>query len=79
MRLKPLPGAEEPAPELPPMRLAFTGLDRVVVIDPPWYDMPGEFVRGRDGRVAWFHLGGKTFAFGGLAPPVPLSDSEAAI
>ena len=79
VRLKPLPGAEEPAPDLPPMRLAFTGLDRVVVIDPPWYDMPGEFVRDRAGRVAWFHLGGKTFAFGGLAPPLPLSDSEAVI
>jgi CubicO group peptidase (beta-lactamase class C family) len=77
--LKPLPGATEPAPDLPPMRLAFTGLDRVIVIDQPWYDMPGEFVRGPDGRVAWFHLGGKTFAFAGVAPPVPLSDSEAAI
>jgi CubicO group peptidase (beta-lactamase class C family) len=56
-----VPHADPPPESPPPMRLGFIGPERVVVLDPPWNDMQGDFVRDRDGRVAWFRLGGKTY------------------
>jgi len=67
--LKPFTGGSPP-PALPPMRLVFTGVDRVVVIDPPWHDMAGEFIRDPGGRLTWLQLGDKTYAYRGRAAQV---------
>lgn len=48
-----------PPPSPPPMRLAFCGRDRVVVLDRPLKDSQGEFLRGPDGGLAWFRFGGR--------------------
>jgi CubicO group peptidase (beta-lactamase class C family) len=54
------PTPESPAPASPPaMRVALYAEDRIVVLDPPWKDGRGEFLRHSDGRIAWFRSGGR--------------------
>ena len=51
--------ASKPGPTPPPTRLAFCGADWLVALDPPFKDARGEFLRGADGRIAWFRFGGR--------------------
>ena len=48
-----------PSPGPPPTRLAFEKPDFVVALDPPMRGMLGDFLRGPDGEIAWFRLGGR--------------------
>jgi CubicO group peptidase (beta-lactamase class C family) len=48
-----------PPPGPPPTRLAFEAPDLVVALDPPARGMSGDFLRGPDGEIAWFRLGGR--------------------
>ncbi len=45
-----------PPPTPPPMRLAFTARDRIVVLDGPMKGSRGEFLRNPDGSIAWLRL-----------------------
>jgi CubicO group peptidase (beta-lactamase class C family) len=54
------PTADSPPPPAPPpTRLAFTGTDKVVALDPPFKDSRGEFLRDAEGRIAWLRTGGR--------------------
>ena len=48
-----------PPPAPPPTRLALLADERVVALDPPYKESRGEFLRGLDGRIAWFRFGGR--------------------
>ena len=48
-----------PPPTPPPSRVAFTGVDRLVALDPPHTDVPGEFLRNANGSIEWFRFGGR--------------------
>jgi hypothetical protein len=48
-----------PGPTPPPSRLAFTGIDKVVALDPPSHNVGGEFLRKPDGSLEWFRFGGR--------------------
>ncbi len=48
-----------PPPAPPPIRLALCGPDQAVVTDDLGRGNQGEFLRGADGRVAWFRFGGR--------------------
>jgi hypothetical protein len=48
-----------PNPTPPPSRLAFTGKDRVLALDPPSHNVAGEFLRKPDGTLEWFRFGGR--------------------
>jgi hypothetical protein len=43
----------------PPVRIAFTGADRVLVLDPPYQDTRAEFIRDAQGQVAWLRFGSR--------------------
>jgi CubicO group peptidase (beta-lactamase class C family) len=51
-----------PSPAPPPVRLAFSSPDRVVALDEPMKDLPGDFLYHPDGSVAWFRFGGRVHA-----------------
>jgi CubicO group peptidase (beta-lactamase class C family) len=48
-----------PPPAPPPVRMAFTGDDRLVVLDVPYRDQRVEFLRDADGRVGWLRFGSR--------------------
>jgi CubicO group peptidase (beta-lactamase class C family) len=48
-----------PLPVPPPARVAFVDTDRVVVPDGPLAGTRGSFLRGPDGRIEWFRVGGR--------------------
>ena len=48
-----------PSPGPPPTRLAFEKPDFVVALDPPMRGMLGDFLRGPDGEIVWFRVGGR--------------------
>ena len=48
-----------PGPPPPPVRLAFYAEDRAVILDEPYKDTRGEFLRGPDGRIAWLRVSGR--------------------
>lgn len=50
---------EPKAPTPPPVRLIFTGEDRVVALDPPFAGNRGEFLRDPNGDIVWFRWGGR--------------------
>jgi hypothetical protein len=50
-----------PRPGPPATRLAFTGTDLLVALDPPQSGTHSDFLRGPDGRIAWFRLGGRLY------------------
>jgi hypothetical protein len=53
-------GPTEPPRELPPpTRLAFTGDDRVVALDPPLKGTRGDFLRDERGRILWLRWAGR--------------------
>ena len=54
----PTPDAPPP-PGPPPTRLAFEAPDVAVALDPPARGMRGDFLRGPEGGIAWFRLGGR--------------------
>jgi Beta-lactamase len=61
--LPPRPGSWTPPPP-PPSRWAFYAPDRLVALEPEGIrGARAEFVRGEDGKVAWFRRGGR------VAPP----------
>jgi CubicO group peptidase (beta-lactamase class C family) len=49
-----------PQPSPPPMTVAFFERDRLFVTEGPKGE--AEFLRGADGRIAWFRIGGRTMA-----------------
>jgi CubicO group peptidase (beta-lactamase class C family) len=48
-----------PGPAIPPMRLAFYDADHVVCLDEPMKRALGDFLRNKDGRVAFLRIGGR--------------------
>jgi CubicO group peptidase (beta-lactamase class C family) len=57
------PTKDSPAPPAPPpTRLALYGDDRVIALDEPFADARGEFLRNRDGSIAWLRIGGRVHA-----------------
>ena len=50
------PTKETPQPAPPAARLAFTGPDRVMALDPDAEDQHGEFLRDAQGRITWLTL-----------------------
>jgi len=52
------PTKDSPAPPAPPpSRAEFVGIDRIRMLDAPWKDDMGEFLRNPDGAIAWFRFG----------------------
>jgi len=41
------------------VRLALCGPDRVIILDEPGRGNQGEFLRGADGQLVWFRIGGR--------------------
>ncbi len=57
------PGEEAGAGSpIPPMRAGLIAPDRFLVLDSPFENAPGEFLRGADGGIRWMRLGGRIFA-----------------
>jgi CubicO group peptidase (beta-lactamase class C family) len=53
-------GPSEPTRDLPPpTRLAFTGDDRVVALEPPLKGTKGDFLRDDRGRIVWLRWAGR--------------------
>jgi len=48
-----------PMPSPPPVAVAFSERDRIFVPDGPGAGTEAEFLRGADGRIAWFRFGGR--------------------
>ncbi len=48
-----------PAPMPPAVRVAFSDVDRVVVLDPPYKDQRAEFIRDENGQVVWLRFGSR--------------------
>jgi CubicO group peptidase (beta-lactamase class C family) len=48
-----------PPPAPPPSRLALCAVDTVLALDEPLADTQGEFLRGRDGEIAWLRFSGR--------------------
>lgn len=54
------PIQDSPAPSPPPaVRMALCGPDRVVILDEPGRGNQGEFLRGAQGELIWFRIGGR--------------------
>ncbi len=52
------PTKDIPAGPLPPpFRIGLVGNDRVAMVEPPFRDIQGEFIRNRDGSIAWLRWG----------------------
>ena len=66
MEVQPKPGyptKDSPAPPAPPpSRVEFVGLDYIRMLDPPWKDVLGEFLRSSDGAIAWLRFGSRIHA-----------------
>ncbi len=56
---RPFPNASFMPPTPPEVRLAFTGPDQVVSLDYPSKGGKGDFLRGKDGSIEWFRMGGR--------------------
>ena len=48
-----------PRPAPPPFPVAFYEPDRLFVLDGPGKGMEAEFLRGPDGGITWFRVGGR--------------------
>ncbi|MCI0550666.1 MAG: beta-lactamase family protein [Anaerolineae bacterium] len=48
-----------PGPAMPPMRFAFYERDKVIGLDEPYKDALGDFIRGENGRLQYFRVGGR--------------------
>lgn len=48
-----------PAPTPPAVRIGFTGVDRVIALDPPYTNNRAEFIRDADGSVGWLRFGSR--------------------
>jgi hypothetical protein len=46
-------------PSPPPVRVAFSERDRLFVSEGEGAGTEAEFLRGADGRIAWFRFGGR--------------------
>lgn len=46
-----------PGPPPPPFRIGLIGTDRIAMVEPPYKDIQGEFLRDRDGSIAWLRWG----------------------
>src|SRR5439155_142594 len=64
------PGLVEDPPEIPPMRLRFYDEDKVLVLDGPYANIKGDFIRDPAGRIRWFRFAGR------IAAPVPGSTAS---
>ena len=52
------PGPVKP----PPFRVGLIAPDRLAMMDPPYKDVQGEFLRNPDGSIAWLRWGGRIHA-----------------
>ncbi len=50
---------ERKPPPLPPARVAFCGVDRIVVLEGPTRNTQGEFLRDAAGAITWLRIGGR--------------------
>ncbi len=50
---------ERKPPPLPPARVAFCGVDRILVLEGPTRNTQGEFLRGEIGEIEWLRIGGR--------------------
>lgn len=50
-----------PPPAPPPTRLAFTGRDAIVALDPPLKGSPGQFLRSTEGPITWLRYEGRLY------------------
>lgn len=48
-----------PPPPLPDSRALSIGADRLMLLDPPFKDIRGEFLRDEQGRIVWLRIGGR--------------------
>lgn len=48
-----------PGPAMPPMRFQFYEKDKVIGLDEPYKGALGDIIRGSDGRVEYFRVGGR--------------------
>jgi len=53
---------DTPPDPLPKMQAAIFETDRFVFLDEPYDGMKGEFLRGKDGKIAWLRVGGRVLA-----------------
>jgi hypothetical protein len=57
------PTTNTPAgPPPPPFRIGLVGTDRIAMVEPPQTDNQGEFLRHRDGSIAWLRWGHRIHA-----------------
>lgn len=48
-----------PGPAMPRMRFSFYEEDKVIGLDEPYKDTLGDFIRGQDGQLLFFRVGGR--------------------
>jgi hypothetical protein len=53
---------DTPPDPYPPMQAAIFDTDRYILLDDPFKDVKGEFMRGPGGKVAWMRIGGRVLA-----------------
>ena len=58
----PTPDSPPPPEQPPPVRVALYAEDRLIVLDPPFKDARGEFLRDAEGRIVWLRFGGRVRA-----------------
>jgi len=51
-----------PGPTPPPFRIGLVGTDRIAMVEPPFKDIQGEFIRNPDGSIAWLRWGSRIHA-----------------
>ena len=63
LMLQPLPKGGFPTagtpsgPPPPPFRIGLVGTDRIAMVEPPFKEIQGEFIRNPDGSIAWLRWG----------------------
>ena len=48
-----------PGPAMPRMRFLFYDSDKVIGLDEPYKDAPGDFIRDEEGKLQFFRIGGR--------------------
>ncbi|HJR78624.1 MAG TPA: serine hydrolase domain-containing protein [Anaerolineales bacterium] len=48
-----------PGPAMPPMRFAFYEKDKVIGLDEPYKNAPGDFIRDENGKLQFFRVGSR--------------------
>jgi hypothetical protein len=53
---------EKDPPPISGIRLAFYGDDKITALDEPYKGTRGDFIRNKDGKLAWLRFGGRAAA-----------------